>query len=66
MSPLGGMVVMYLLMSAFHSTHWLKLVSRRHHAGRRQLVGTRRPGAIRKRGAEAHQRPILLTEEARR
>jgi hypothetical protein len=28
-SPLGGMVPMYLLMSAFHSVPWLKLISRR-------------------------------------
>jgi hypothetical protein len=28
-SPLGGMVPMYLLMSAFHLSPWLKLVSRR-------------------------------------
>ena len=27
-SPLGGMVPMYLLMSAFHSAPWLKLMSR--------------------------------------
>jgi len=27
-SPLGGMVPMYLLMSAFHLTPWLKLISR--------------------------------------
>jgi hypothetical protein len=27
-SPLGGMVPMYLLMSAFHAAPWLKLVSR--------------------------------------
>jgi hypothetical protein len=27
MSALGGMVPMYLLMSAFHLTPWLKLVS---------------------------------------
>jgi hypothetical protein len=26
-SPLGGMVPMYLLMSAFHSAPWLKLLS---------------------------------------
>ena len=25
--PLGGMVPMYLLMSAFHSTPWLRLIS---------------------------------------
>jgi hypothetical protein len=25
-SPLGGMVPMYLLMSAFHATPWLKLI----------------------------------------
>jgi hypothetical protein len=28
-SPVSGMVAMYLLMSAFHSTPWLKLMSRR-------------------------------------
>ena len=26
-SPLGGMAVMYLLMSAFHAAPWLKLIS---------------------------------------
>jgi hypothetical protein len=26
-SPLGGMAAMYLLMSAFHSAPWLKLIS---------------------------------------
>ncbi len=34
-SPLGGMVVMYLLMSAFHATPWLKLNARRRDAARR-------------------------------
>jgi hypothetical protein len=29
LSPLGGMVPMYLLMSAFHLAPWLRLVSRR-------------------------------------
>ena len=28
-SPLGGMVPMYVLMSAFHSAPWLRLISRR-------------------------------------
>jgi hypothetical protein len=28
-SPLNGMVAMYLLMSAFHSAPWLKLISSR-------------------------------------
>jgi hypothetical protein len=28
-SPLGGMVAMYLLMSAFHLGPWLDLLSRR-------------------------------------
>lgn len=28
-SPLGGMVPMYLLMSAFHLPPWLKLIARR-------------------------------------
>jgi hypothetical protein len=28
-SPLNGMVLMYALMSAFHSAPWLRLVSRR-------------------------------------
>lgn len=34
MSPLSGMVPMYALMSAFHSTPWLKLISRRRSAAR--------------------------------
>jgi hypothetical protein len=33
-SPLGGMVPMYLLMSAFHLAPWLKLVSGRRGAVR--------------------------------
>ena len=34
-SPLSGMIPMYLLMSAFHSPPWLKLISsRRNGAGR--------------------------------
>jgi hypothetical protein len=28
-SPLGGMVPMYALMSAFHAAPWLRLISRR-------------------------------------
>ena len=28
-SPLNGMPLMYLLMSAFHSAPWLKLIARR-------------------------------------
>jgi hypothetical protein len=28
-SPLSGMVPMYVLMNAFHSAPWLKLISRR-------------------------------------
>ena len=34
-SPLSGMVLMYLLMSAFHSASWLKLISRRRSGARR-------------------------------
>ena len=33
-SLLGGMVPMYLLMSAFHSAAWLKLLAERRGAGR--------------------------------
>jgi hypothetical protein len=33
-SPLGGMVPMYLLMSAFHSGPWLKLISGRGSGAR--------------------------------
>jgi len=33
-SPLSGMVPMYVLMSAFHSAPWLKLISRRRSAAR--------------------------------
>jgi hypothetical protein len=34
-SPLSGMVPMYLLMSAFHSPPWLKLICGRRRAVRR-------------------------------
>ena len=33
-SPLSGMTPMYLLMSAFHSAPWLKLILRRRSAAR--------------------------------
>jgi len=33
-SPLGGMTAMYLLMSAFHSPPWLKLISSRRKGAR--------------------------------
>ena len=34
-APLGGMVPMYLLMSAFHSAPWLKLILSRRNGARR-------------------------------
>ena len=34
-SPLSGMVWMYLLMSAFHSAPWLKLISSRRSRAER-------------------------------
>ena len=34
-SPLSGMTSMYLLMSAFHSPPWLKLISSRRSGARR-------------------------------
>jgi hypothetical protein len=34
-SPLGGMVPMYFLMSAFHSGPWLKLISGRRSVASR-------------------------------
>ena len=34
-SPMSGMTVMYLLMSAFHAAPWLKLISRRRSRARR-------------------------------
>jgi hypothetical protein len=36
-SPLSGMAPMYLLMSAFHSPPWLKLISSRRNGARRGL-----------------------------
>ena len=33
-SPLNGMVWMYVLMSAFHSAPWLKLISSRRNGAR--------------------------------
>jgi hypothetical protein len=40
-SPLSGMVPMYMLMSAFHSTPWLKLISSRRSGARRSRSGVR-------------------------
>jgi hypothetical protein len=37
-SPLSGMAAMYLLMSAFHSAPWLKLISGRR-SGASRIVG---------------------------
>jgi hypothetical protein len=37
-SPLGGMVPMYLLMSAFHAAPWLRLVSGRRSCPRRMTT----------------------------
>jgi hypothetical protein len=42
-SPLGGMVTMYLLMSAFHSASWLKLLCGRE--GDRNIRETALPSA---------------------
>ena len=43
-SPVGGMVPMYLLMSAFHAAPWLKLIARRAGAlrGVLRLVAAQR------------------------
>jgi hypothetical protein len=40
-SPLNGMVPMYLLMSAFHSSPWLRMISSRR-SGRRSRSGVDR------------------------
>ncbi len=37
--PLSGMVPMYLLMAAFHSASWLKLISRLRSEARRPDPG---------------------------
>ena len=55
-SPLSGMVPMYLLMSAFHSAPWLKLISRRRSGARRSWAGDT-IAASRLRGT-----PIILAE----
>lgn len=34
-SPMSAMTLMYLLMSAFHSSPWLKLIARRQNGARR-------------------------------
>ena len=51
-SPLGGMVPMYLLMSAFHSVPWLKLICALRGAG----------GKARDRGESA---PGVMSSQAR-
>jgi hypothetical protein len=39
-SPLSGMVPMYVLMSAFHSAPWLKMISGRRNSARRKVRET--------------------------
>jgi hypothetical protein len=34
-SPMSGMALMYLLMSIFHSSPWVKLIARRRNGARR-------------------------------
>ena len=48
-SPLSGMVPMYVLMSAFHSAPWLKLIAgiRRREQGRPRGLGADALGRIR-------------------
>jgi hypothetical protein len=41
-SPLSGMAAMYVLMSAFHLTPWLKLISRRRGVALVHQVKARR------------------------
>jgi hypothetical protein len=76
-SPLSGMVLMYLLMAAFHSAPWLRMTSRRRHSalGAARPVSepslyTRHsrpcggnPSQRRKGGGVARQRAIFLTCE---
>jgi hypothetical protein len=40
-SPLSGMVAMYMLMSAFHSAPWLKLISGQGSGARQSRSGAR-------------------------
>jgi hypothetical protein len=62
-SPLGGMVPMYLLMSAFHSAPWLKLISSRRMGSAHPVLGVRAgcSGGSTNKGAapafDRHQRP---------
>jgi hypothetical protein len=45
-SPLGGMVPMYVLMSAFHSPPWLKLMSSRRNPRGRSYAWRRHGAAV--------------------
>ena len=40
-SPLSGMLWMYMLMSAFHSAPWLRLITGRQHGAFRSWSGVR-------------------------
>ena len=57
-SPLTGMAAMYLLMSAFHSLSWLRLIRQR----RRSLSGD----TFGKRAAHARQAPPEQRQENNR
>jgi hypothetical protein len=46
-SPLNGMVWMYVLMSAFHSAPWLKLISSRRNGARCDPAHSEHKAAVR-------------------
>ena len=59
-SPLSGMVPMYLLMSAFHSAPWLKLILPRTAGALPQDFGSQRPG---QRAFLAHRFAVELSDD---
>jgi hypothetical protein len=58
-SPMTGMTVMYLLMSAFHSSPWLKLISNGRNDARRSCRGRKFKPSIRLCGSSAGLRSSL-------
>jgi hypothetical protein len=63
-SPLSGMILMYLLMSGFHSAPWLKLICGRREAITRDNKAASHKGWLKKANHTAALHPHRMNRSA--